>query len=67
MLEIIDGVEELHSFGIIHRDLHWNNILVPESGPLIICDLQSQEVIALHSRCTTTTKANFLTLAMSLC
>ena len=45
MLEIIDGVEELHSFGIIHRDLHWNNILVPESCPLIICDLQSHDAI----------------------
>ena len=46
-LAIIDGVEKLHSLGAIHRDLHWNNILVLVSGPLVtgICDLQSHDAI----------------------
>ena len=38
MLDIIDGVAFLHSFGIVHRDLTIRNIL--ESDPLVICDLQ---------------------------
>jgi serine/threonine protein kinase len=39
MLEVIDAIGNLHSRGIIHRDLVMRNIL--EAEPLVLCDLES--------------------------
>ena len=38
MIEILDGVDALHSAGIIHRDLKPQNILLNGPADLVICD-----------------------------
>jgi serine/threonine protein kinase len=39
ILEIVSGVEYLHSLDIVHRDLKLDNVLVSKEGTLKIGDL----------------------------
>jgi serine/threonine protein kinase len=41
LLQIIDGLESLHSKDIIHRDLVWRNLLVGDQHQIILCDIES--------------------------
>lgn len=43
ILQIIQGLETLHSVNIVHRDLRMDNFLFSEDGKLLlICDLESR-------------------------
>lgn len=39
MLQVLAGLEELHSFGLVHRDLKLENILLAKDGGVKISDL----------------------------
>ncbi|OAR00471.1 hypothetical protein LLEC1_06054 [Akanthomyces lecanii] len=43
ILQLVDGLEALHSVGIVHRDLRLDNIVFSEDGQrLVIIDLESR-------------------------
>jgi serine/threonine protein kinase len=50
MLQILDAIHELHSQGIVHRDLKLENILLSENGEVKVTDLGLMKRTDSHKR-----------------
>lgn len=41
MRQVFEGLQDLHAAGLLHRDIHWRNVLVNGDGDVRICDFGS--------------------------
>ena len=67
MLQLLNGVDFLHSNRIVHRDLKPQNLLISREGQLKLADFGLSRIYSFHMALTTVVSALLISLRQCVC